>query len=322
LCQKSLKNLNNNIMIHILISIFLAFILFSHSIFAQGVSIGENPSSPHNSAILDLQSTNSGFLITRMTTQQRDAISNPAEALMIFNTTTKCLEIFLQSWKSIWCETDTGFTCPSNVTDVDGYIYAVVQIGQQCWMAENMRYLPTVTDETTGSQTNPLYYVYGYNGTDVNTAITHINYLTYGALYNWSAAISVCPIGWQLPSDDDWKEMEMYLGMSQAIADNIDWRQTNNEGDKLKTIGTTLWIAPNNGNNSTGFSALPSGYRASMGGGSFMDIGTETVFWTSSVPANADYAWTRFLRNNTGSIGRFSNFILKQNGFAVRCIKN
>ena len=108
----------------------------------------------------------------------------------------------------------------------DGNEYNWVQIGDQIWMAENLKYLPSVVGSGTGSETTPYYYVYGYNGTNVADAKATDNYATYGVLYNWTAAMDgeassttnpsgiqgVCPAGWHLPSDAEWTELTDYLG--------------------------------------------------------------------------------------------------------------
>ena len=91
------------------------------------------------------------------------------------------------------------------MTDIDGKVYKVVQIGNQCWMAENLAYLPSVSPPTEGSLIDPYSYVYGYEGTDINEAKTTTNYQTYGVLYNWPATLEACPSGWHLPSDAEWK---------------------------------------------------------------------------------------------------------------------
>ena len=119
-------------------------------------------------------------------------------------------------------------------TDLGGNNYAVVTIGSQTWMAENLAYLPEITfEDDWGSNTDPQYAVYDYapgSGTEtVAGAKATANYDTYGVLYNWSAAMDgdassssnpsgvqgICPNGWHLPSDDEWKELEMALGMSK-----------------------------------------------------------------------------------------------------------
>jgi len=70
-------------------------------------------------------------------------------------------------------------------------------------MAENLKYLPSVVGPYAASTSEPYYYVYGYYGNNVNDAKSTNNYQTYGVLYNWPASFDACPVGWQLPSDDE-----------------------------------------------------------------------------------------------------------------------
>jgi uncharacterized protein (TIGR02145 family) len=101
-------------------------------------------------------------------------------------------------------EEQVGFTCGDLLIDSrDGQSYATVQIGDQCWMAENLKYLPSVVGPYAASTSEPYYYVYGYYGNNVNDAKSTNNYQTYGVLYNWPASFDACPVGWQLPSDDE-----------------------------------------------------------------------------------------------------------------------
>ncbi|HOR61199.1 MAG TPA: FISUMP domain-containing protein [Bacteroidales bacterium] len=133
----------------------------------------------------------------------------------------------------------------------DNNTYRTVQIGNQIWMAENLKYLPSVVGPGTGSKTNPYYYVYDYVGTNVDAAKQSAIYTTYGVLYNWEAAKTACPTGWHLPSDAEWTILTNYLG-GEAVA-----------GGKLKETGTTHWNSPNEGaTNETDFTALPGGNRA------------------------------------------------------------
>ncbi len=134
----------------------------------------------------------------------------------------------------------------------DGHEYNWIKICNQVWMAENLTYLPSVSPSSAGSYTDPYYYVYGYQGNSVSEAKATSNYATYGVLYNWPATMAgasssstnpcgvqgVCPDGWHLPSDAEWIELEMHLGMSQADADNEGWRGTD-EGGKLKETAPT-----------------------------------------------------------------------------------
>ena len=199
----------------------------------------------------------------------------------------------------------------------DGTRYKTVKIGNQIWMAENLKYLPSVSPSSVGSVTDPLYYVYGYQGTDVLAAKATDNYKTYGVLYNWEAAKASCPKGWHLPSDTEYKTLEMYLGMTQAQANATSWRGTD-EGGKLKEAGTTHWISPNTGaTNSSGFTALPAGSRITDG--SFLTIGSHTYFWSSSA-SSSSLAWLRYLNTSYSTVYRGD--IGKAYGFSVRCLRD
>jgi len=74
-------------------------------------------------------------------------------------------------------------------------------------MVENLTYLPQISPSKEGSQSKPFYYVYGYNGTNIDEAKSSANYKTYGVLYNCEAAITACPEGWHLPSDKEWNQL-------------------------------------------------------------------------------------------------------------------
>ena len=202
----------------------------------------------------------------------------------------------------------------------DGSHYKVVKIGNQVWMAENLKYLPSVVGPGTGSGTASYYYVYGYNGTNVANAKATVNYQTYGVLYNWPAAMNgqasssanpsrvqgVCPTGWHLPSDAEWTQLTDYLG-GLSVA-----------GDKLKEAGTAHWNSPNTGaTNETGFTALPGGHRGIVG--SFNYIGSSGNWW-SATERDTDYAWSRDM-DYSNSFVRWYN-VSKGNGFSVRCVRD
>lgn len=189
--------------------------------------------------------------------------------------------------------------------DGDGNNYAVVKIGTQTWMAENLKYLPTVVGSSTGSSTTPYYYVHGYNGTDVTAAKATENYTTYGALYNWPAAMNgPCPTGWHLPTDAEWTQLTTYLG-----GENV-------AGGRLKA--TILWASPNNGaTNETGFTALSGGNRLYYGEFSQM---TFTGDWWSASENYPSSAWHRLIYYDSGYIDRLST--TKEMGYSVRCVKD
>jgi uncharacterized protein (TIGR02145 family) len=308
---------------------------------SQNVSISESPiNPPHSSALLELQSSERGFLITRLTTTERDAIQNPALALMIFNTTTKCLEIFIQEWQSIWCDLDTLFLCGNTVQDIDGISYNTIQIGNQCWFKENLK-------TTTFSDGTPILNVTESSGTASWSTISILtpayawfdnDYSTYGslygAMYNFAAASNpnLCPEGWHVGSDDDWKELEVFMGINLADVNNEDWRGTN-EGQKIKScrqVNSPLggqcntsvhprWNqnGSHHGTDAYGFSALPGGMRHSNG--AFITIGGSCDFWTSTEAGN--FGIDRTLFSTSSQINRKTNNN-KRYGYYVRCLKN
>ena len=210
-----------------------------------------------------------------------------------------------------------GFTDPR-----DNNHYNAVKIGNQIWMAENLKYLPRLNRVADGSEdaAGSYYYVYGYDGTNVTDAKATDNYTTYGVLYNWTAAMDgeassttnpsgiqgVCPTGWHLPSDAEWIELTDYLGGEEFA------------GGKLKETGTTHWASPNAGaTNETGFTALPGGYR--YGNGNFLSIGNYGNWW-SSTENNTLYAYNRLLYYNYYGLNNFDNS--KMIGFSVRCVRD
>jgi uncharacterized protein (TIGR02145 family) len=142
----------------------------------------------------------------------------------------------------------------------------------------------------------------------------------YGRLYNYYAIIdsrNIAPEGWHIPTDAEWKQLEMYLGMSQEQADATGWRGTD-EGGKLKEAGTEHWNPPNTGaTNESGFTALPGGYRVNNGG--FLNLGTYAYFW-SSTESGSYAAWGRILSSGIAGIYRYSDS--KAAGFSIRCVKD
>ncbi len=220
--------------------------------------------------------------------------------------------------------------CPSTMNDSEGNSYNVVKIGCQCWMSENLKYLPSVSGSSTVSTTNPLYYVYGYNGTLVSHAknfeISGINiYNRFGVLYNWSSAMNACPTGWHLPADNEWTELENYLAENGYNYDGTFTSDEETDATKRLRIGkslasTSYWnSSASNGsvgnnlllNNTSGFNAQPGGY---LFGGNFQNQLYNTAFWTST------YQCFRLLNYQSGGIQR--NEYLISDGYSVRCIKD
>ena len=218
-------------------------------------------------------------------------------------------------------DTDASPCLGTETVTYDSYTYNTVQIGLQCWFAENLRYLPSVTGPEAGSQTEPYYYVYGYDGTSVSDAKSTSNYQTYGVLYNWEAAMTSCPVGWALPSDSECTELTHYL-----IANGYNYDGTTEENKIAKSLAAkTNWhITPYPGaignnlsaNNSTGFSALPGGYRYENG--SFVNIGSAGGWW-SSTQYSITEVWSRSLGYNIYNKRR--DKVNKEIARSARCIK-
>ena len=207
------------------------------------------------------------------------------------------------------------------VADYDGNVYQTIKIGDQWWMAENLKVthyqngdpIDHVTDGTEWSNlTTGAYCEHSNDPTNAET---------YGRLYNWYAvddSRSIAPEGWHVPTDEEWKQLEMYLGMSQAQADDTGWRGTD-EGGKLKDT-TLLWNQPNAGaTNESGFSALPGGCRVDYNG-TFSSIGVTALFW-SSTGAGSSNAWYRDLNHDSSQVWRTSA-ARKHDGHSVRCVRD
>lgn len=212
------------------------------------------------------------------------------------------------------------------VTDYDGNVYQTVQIGNQLWMASNLKVthyrngdlIPTghsddawkdLDNTNTGA-----YCVYDNLTANANT---------YGNLYNWYAvndSRNIAPAGWHVPTDEEIKILEIYLGMSQTQADNENWRGTN-EGSKLAG-SADLWadgsLKGNASFGNSGFNFLPGGYRYQTG--SYNDLGDSGYFWSSSVSGSI-VAWHRKLSYNYPTIYRNPTSNMRR-GYSVRCVRD
>ena len=212
--------------------------------------------------------------------------------------------------------------------EYQGYDYETVQIGEQCWYAENVRFLPQVSSPYVGSEVDgqPHAYVYGFVGNDVDDAMMEENYTLYGALYNYQSLTDwqLCPSGWHVGNDEDFATLELFAGMALDqvnLAGGI-WRGID-EGHKLKSNDDgDIWLydgadAENNGGGSDqfGFSGIPSGGRISSSQ-AFASLGSNFNLWTPpfarSLAANEDGIWRRAVGDD----------VHPENGVAVRCIKD
>nr|MBN2278598.1 hypothetical protein [candidate division Zixibacteria bacterium] len=199
------------------------------------------------------------------------------------------------------------------LTDIDDNVYQTVKIGDQWWMAENLKVTHYSNGDSIPNVTDSGAWLALATGAYCNYDNDESIVTTYGRLYNWYAVDdgrNLAPIDWHVPSDNEWMQLEMYLGMSQAQANSTECRGTD-EGGKLKEIGTMHWLSPNTGaTNESGFNALPGGYRADFTG-YYEIMGYGAFYWSSSV-------MYRHLYYNLSGIIRLN--YPAQGGFSVRCI--
>ena len=209
-------------------------------------------------------------------------------------------------------------------TDIDANTYKTIRIGRQLWLAENLKVthyrngdpIAKVTDHNEWNNlTTGAYCSYANNDTNMEI---------YGLLYNWYAVYDergLAPNGWHIPTDAEWKELEIYLGMSASASDSIGPRGTD-EGGKLKENSTIYWQSPNSGaTNISGFEALPGGYRLSNKG--YFELCGTGMWWATRNSVNDPYsAWTRSLMYNHAQVDRMYLFGQSSFGFFVRCVRN
>mgnify|MGYP000176795702 CR=1 FL=1 len=199
------------------------------------------------------------------------------------------------------------------VVDIDGNVYQTIQIGDQIWMAENLKVthyndgteIPTgYSNDDWANLSTDAYAVYDDNESNADT---------YGYMYNWYAVETdnLAPEGWHVPTDEEWTALSDYLGGSSVA------------GGKMKecTPGSCpeseYWNSPNTGaTNESGFTGLPAGYREQSDGTCY-NMGSIGYFWSSSENYSTT-AWNRPLNYHSSSVHRY-NFN-KRNGFSVRCL--
>ncbi len=214
------------------------------------------------------------------------------------------------------------------VTDADNNTYKTVKIGNQWWMAENLKttkfrngrsinhILPSDPDTTWANSKKGSYCIFGNN--------TNGEFDKFGVLYNWyvvNDTNNIAPAGWHVPSDDEWKTLEIYLGMSQTDANKVNWRGTD-EANKLKAASPLGWTIYGSiwSTNESGFTALGSCCRlfdATWGNPGTLSTG---FWWTSTQhPAN-DFAWYRYLDYKNTNVFRYNGS--KNYGMSIRCVKD
>lgn len=217
---------------------------------------------------------------------------------------------------SLSCKKNTTTPDPNTVKDVEGNVYKTVKIGNQTWMAENLR-----TTRYRNGELIPLITDAGVWSSLVSGAYREVpHYLEgpeRGNFYNWFAVNdlrNIAPEGWHVATDADFTELANFLG-GNAVA-----------GDKLKETGTKHWFNPNTGTNESGFTALGSGIVDAFYG---TPIWKNVVFavWTNTLFPGTDYPIVYIIQSDMPNFDRVVSNALggqvpKRHGCAVRCVKD
>ncbi|MEI6062322.1 MAG: fibrobacter succinogenes major paralogous domain-containing protein [Bacteroidota bacterium] len=229
------------------------------------------------------------------------------------------LVIFSNSCKK---DTDVSSLETGTLTDIDGNIYKTVKIGGTWWMAENLKvkryssgdsikYINSTAPDSAWSKL-------------VTGAYCYFDW-KYGYLYNFftiADSRGIAPAGWHIPTDQEWQEMELFLGMNKDDAEKMNWRGED-QGNRLKITGgnTVDWAKSDDeysifGTNESGFAAVGGACR--MFNGEWGEITHTTFWWTSSMSENN--AWYRGLDYNKKNVFRY--YGLRNYGFSIRCVKD
>lgn len=217
------------------------------------------------------------------------------------------------------CSGESTWNCGDDLTHNE-YAYATVEMGGQCWMAENLRTTNYANGDDipatlTDSQWNNANYgattIYGEDqgcnnfSPDIVSCDPAASFAAYGRLYNWHAVADsrgLCPSGWHVPTDTEWSSLVSTWG-GTAVA-----------GDPLKS--TFGWAYPGNGTNFSGFAGMPGGKR--QDGGYYSSAGHEGTWWTST--PYSTLARYRELSFNSGGVA--SSYAQRETGYSVRCVQD
>jgi len=200
-----------------------------------------------------------------------------------------------------------GFTIAGEMVDIDGNAYPTVKIGNQVWMAKNLR----VTKYNDGSlmQIQDGQYIinYGSTGTMHYPNNTSSTLGEYGGLYDFYCVETnkLCPTGWHVPSNSEWQELTDFLGGEEVAAIS------------LKESGSMHWSVDNSASNESGFTARGAG-RWHETPASSIDFPYTSYLWTRT---SVNYPYFRYL-SGSGNNFPFSGASNKLRGCSVRCLRN
>lgn len=195
------------------------------------------------------------------------------------------------------------------VTDIDGNTYRTVKIGNQWWMAENLKVTRYRNGDSIPNVTDPTDWAILSTGAYCDNENNVNNGSIYGHLYNWHAindSRNMAPLGWHVPSIEEYQNLIDILG-GDSVA-----------GGKMKSIGTLYWDSPNTGaTNESGFSALPAGARSCAI--NFRGLGNEAFFWSSTELEGNRVLYIKMVSDSTWTKRIIA---MKEFGISVRCVKD
>jgi len=207
----------------------------------------------------------------------------------------------------------------SIVDSRDGNTYKYVQIGEQFWLIDNLKYLPSINYPTDESDSIPMYYVYDYFGSNLEEAKVNQNYQTYGVLYNYKSVEQSCPAGWHIPTKVDWTNLKEYVEIDEKPLNLKSSPILRNQGTINE--GTGLWNSDEEGINSLGFSAIPSGFRYTAG--IFNELNERADYWVDNFDDYDNMGVVLIFNNNSDfTIYSGPESIKKDLGVSIRCIKD
>jgi uncharacterized protein (TIGR02145 family) len=306
-----------------------ALLLCINSYAQTGVSINADGRDAAVSAMLDVKSISKG---PRMTEEQRNAIGSPEAGLVVWCNNCGAngeLQVYNGSeWTNMTGGVASTVPFPCGETFVDARnnkSYSTVEIGTQCWMAQNLNIGEMINSTTGGTNSdgeqtdNSIIEKHCYDNNESNCE-------TFGGLYQWAEMVhylngasniaswdpvpvgyvqGICPEGWHLPNDAEWDALVTHAGNNGFLG---------TEGTALKS--TSGWTGDGNGTDNFGFTGLPAGISDS---GAFEWSGEGSLFWSTN-EKEPDISWFRMLSYDNEIVYPFA--ILKSFGISVRCIKD
>jgi len=291
-----------------LVIIISSMLMLNLQIQAQNLGIGTSVFDPDSSALVEMRG-NKGLLIPRMTTAERNAISNPAQSLLIYNTTTGCFETFVNSaWMTIWCKPftscgnyltvthNTGDVAPETKTVTYGTVLTNLTGSNKCWITQNLGASSQASSATDATEASAGWYWqfnrmqgYKHDGTNRTPNTTWISSIDESS--DWQAGNDPCAIllgsPWRIPTYTEWNNADVNGG----------WDNYN------ETYASVLKL------HAAGF--------LNYSDGSLSNRGSNGDYW-SSTQSSSTYGWSLNFSSSNSSM-QSSNKAL---GFSLRCLRD